>query len=50
MTVNLEEHLFNFIKHTKTSDDLIKFTASIIVSSLLLDSYLSDAYRKSVFF
>jgi hypothetical protein len=47
VALDFEEHLFNFIKHIKTPNELTEFAVPIIASSLLLDNYPPDAYRKS---
>ncbi|KAH7111753.1 hypothetical protein B0J11DRAFT_598320 [Dendryphion nanum] len=44
VALDLEEHLFNFIKNVKASDELTKFAVPIIASSLLLDNYPPDAH------
>jgi hypothetical protein len=44
---DLTEHLSNFFKHTVSSIQLTEFTAPMLASSLLLDSYPPDAHRTS---
>jgi hypothetical protein len=43
---DLEEHVFNFIKHIRAPEELTDFAAPVIASSLLLDNYPPDAHRK----
>jgi hypothetical protein len=47
VALDLDEHLFNFIKHVKAPDELTEFVVPVIASSLLLDNYPPDAHRKS---
>jgi hypothetical protein len=47
VAVDLAEHLLNFFKHVRSPEELIEFAVLIIVSSLFLDSYLPNTYRKS---
>jgi hypothetical protein len=44
---DLTEHLSNFLKHTVSSTQLTEFTAPMLASTLLLDSYPPDAHRTS---
>ncbi|KAH7111354.1 hypothetical protein B0J11DRAFT_598877 [Dendryphion nanum] len=44
VALDLEEHLFNFIKKVKAPDELTEFAVPIIASSLLLDNYPPDAH------
>ncbi|KAH7111317.1 phospholipase [Dendryphion nanum] len=44
VALDLEEHLFNFIKNIKAPDELTDFAVPIIASSLLLDNYPPDAH------
>ena len=41
---DLSEYLTNFLRLVKSLDELLEFAVSMISSSLLLDSYPSDAY------
>ncbi|KAH7108826.1 phospholipase, partial [Dendryphion nanum] len=44
VALDLEEHLFNFIKKIKAPDELTEFAVPIIASSLLLDNYPPNAH------
>ncbi|KAI9767350.1 MAG: hypothetical protein M1840_005759 [Geoglossum simile] len=44
IAADLQEHLFNFLKHIKLPIKLIEFAAPMIASSFLLDSYPPDIH------
>lgn len=41
---NLAEHLLNFLKHIKSTNELTEFAVLMTASSLFLDSYPPKAY------
>ncbi|KAF1974496.1 FabD/lysophospholipase-like protein, partial [Bimuria novae-zelandiae CBS 107.79] len=46
VALDLDEHLSNFLKHMKSSNQLMEFAAPTIALALFLDSYPPDAHIK----
>jgi hypothetical protein len=44
VALDLEKHLFNFVRQVSSSEQLMDFAAPMVASSLFLDSYPPDAH------